>query len=77
MNAITLDLTANYFDLRVGSLIDIYLNTKFLAVVVGIVVVLRTRKVIADRLAQRKADTYTAPPQVDLWNTNNPFDDFA
>lgn len=77
MNALTLDLTANYVDLRIGSAFEFYLSTKVLVVLLGIVVVLRTRKVVIDRLAQRKADTYTAPPQVDLQNTNNPFDDFA
>jgi len=77
MNALTLDLTRDYIDLRVGSVFEFFLSTKVLVVLVGIVVVLRVRKIVNDRLAQRKADTYTAPPQVDLWNTNNPFDDFA
>jgi len=77
MNALTLDLTANYVDLRILQHFEFYISTKVLAVLVGIVVVLRTRKVLIDRLAQRKADTYTAPPQIDLLNSNNPFDDFA
>lgn len=77
MNALVLDLTAHYVDFRIGNLFDLYLNTKVLVALIAIVVVLRTRKVVSDRLAQRKADTYTAPPQSDLWNTNNPFDDFA
>lgn len=77
MNALTLDLTRDYIDLRIGQLFEFYLSTKVLVVLLGIVVVLRTRKVVIDRLAQRKADTYTAPPQVDLWNSGNPFDDFA
>jgi len=77
MNALTLDLTANYVDLRILQHFEFYISTKVLAVLVGIVVVLRTRKVLIDRLAQRKADTYTAPPQIDLFNSNNPFDDFA
>lgn len=77
MNALVLDLTAHYVDLRIGNLFELYLNTKVVAVVVGIVVVLRVRKVVNDRLAQRKADTWTVPPQIDLLNSNNPFDDFA
>jgi len=77
MNALTLDLTAHYVDLRIGSIFEFYLSTKVLAVLVGIVVVLRVRKVVNDRLAQRKADTWTVPPQIDLLNSNNPFDDFA
>ena len=77
MNALTLDLTRDYIDLRVGSVFEFFLSTKVLVVLVGIVVVLRVRKVVNDRLAQRKADTWTVPPQIDLLNTNNPFDDFA
>ena len=73
MNALTLDLTANYVDLRIGQLFEFYLSTKVLVVLVGIVVVLRVRKVVNDRLAQRKAVPFT-PPKV--WNTDA-FDDFA
>lgn len=74
MNALTLDLTADYVDLRIGSAFEFYISTKVLAVIVAIVVVLRTRKVIVDRLAQRKVVPFT-PPKV--WNADNPFDDFA
>lgn len=77
MNALVLDLTAHYVDFRIGNLFDLYLNTKVLVALIAIVVVLRTRKVVSDRLAQRKAHTYTVPPQIDLQDTNNPFDDFA
>jgi len=77
MNALTLDLTAQFVDLRIGNLFELYLNTKVVAVIVGIVVVLRVRKVVNDRLAQRKANTWTVPPQIDLLDSNNPFDDFA
>ena len=78
MNALTLDLTANYVDLRIGSGFEFYLSTKVLVVLLMIAVVLRTRKVIVDRLAQRKTETLPpAPPSLDLWNTANPFDDFA
>jgi hypothetical protein len=74
MNALTLDLTANYVDLRIAQHFEFYISTKVLVVLVGIVVVLRTRKVLIDRLAQRKVVPFT-PPKV--WNSDNPFDDFA
>ena len=77
MNALTLDLTRDYIDLRVSSVFEFFLSTKVLAILVGIVVVLRVRKVVNDRLAQRKADTYTAPPLTDFWNDQPTFDDFA
>ena len=77
MNALTLDLTANYVDLRIAQHFEFYISTKMLAVLIGIVVVLRVRKVVNDRLAQRKADTYTAPPLTDFWNDQPTFDDFA
>jgi hypothetical protein len=77
MNALTLDLTAQYIDLRIGNIFEFYLSTKVLVVLLMVAVVLRTRKVIVDRLAQRNAQFPPAPPQIDLLNSNNPFDDFA
>lgn len=77
MNALTLDLTADYVDLRIAQHFELYISTKVLFFFVVVVAVLRTRKVVNDRLAQRKADTWTVPPQIDLLNSNNPFDDFA
>ena len=77
MNALTLDLTRDYIDLRIAQHFEFYLSTKVLFFIVVVVAVLRTRKVVNDRLAQRKADTYTAPPLTDFWNDQPTFDDFA
>ena len=66
---------------NVGLNIDTYFGSLALPLhtilaVVFVVVVLRVRKVVLDKLSRRNA--ITAPPQVDLQNSGNDFDfDFA